>query len=79
MRQTICDAMSLGDWFSGSSRKGGTGGGELGIYTPRVKTAWLHLDLAVKNSSVDHFSYFKCKWSCQFTSVFKSDLLARAG
>ena len=56
--------MSLGDWFSGSSRKGGTGGGELGIYTQKVKTAWLYLDLAVKkNPSVDHFTYFKCKWS----------------
>ena len=37
----------LADWFY-MSRNGGTGGGgEVGWYTHRVKTAWLCLDLSV--------------------------------
>jgi len=40
-------AISLGDWFS-VSRKGGTGGGGLVLYTQRVKTVWLCVGLAVK-------------------------------
>ena len=40
-------AISLGDWFS-VSRKGGTGGSGLVLYTQKVKTAWLCVGLAVK-------------------------------
>jgi len=40
-------AVSLGDWFS-VSQKGGTRGRWVGIYTQRVKTAWLCVGLAVK-------------------------------
>jgi len=42
--------MFLGDWFS-VSRKSGTGGDGFGMYTQRVKIAWLCLDLAAKSLS----------------------------